>query len=136
MKKVKFVLIVIILQFTLGSYSQDIKRYESDYSIKMTIDKDDESRDGGKLEDIARIPVSIIFDMANSTVEVKLSEENKRLYFFTSVKYNQTFTSKGKEYVAYTAYKDGNPYFISFSDDLIKIDNRLKYKTLAFHLKK
>ncbi len=134
MKGIKIILTIIILQFSLSSYSQTIKRYESDYSIKVTVDKD-ESPDGGSVEDIMQANVSIIYDTSNSTIEIKLSDHNKRIYFFKNVKYNQTFTNNGNKYVAYTANEDGIPYFISFGKDLIKVDNRVKYKSIAFHLK-
>ena len=135
MKGIKIILTIIILQFSLSSYSQTIKRYESDYSIKVTVDKD-ESPDGGSLEDIMKANVSIIYDTSSSTIEIKLSDHNKRIYFSKNVKYSQTFTNNGNKYVAYTANEDGVPYFISFGKDLIKVDNRVKYKSIAFHLKK
>jgi hypothetical protein len=135
MKAVKIILTIIILQLSTSSYSQTIKRYQSDYSMKVTIDKD-ESADGGSLDDIMRANISIAHNISNSTIEIKLSDHDKRIYFFKDVKYNQTFTNNGNKYVAYTANKEESPYFISFGKDLIKIDDRIKYKSIAFHLKK
>lgn len=135
MKGIKLILIIMIFQFSFISYSQNIIRYESDYAISGTIDKD-ESPDGGSIEDIIKSNVMIIYDTNKSTIEIKLSDYDKRIYFFTNVIYNQTFTNNGNKYVSYTAYKDDVPYFISFGKDLIKVDNRVKYKSIAFHLKK
>lgn len=122
------------LLLVVNSYSQDIKRYESDYSIKVTVDKN-ESPEGGSVDDIMRANVSIIHNTANSTIEIKLADHDRRIYFFNNVKYNQTFTNDGNKYVAYTATENGTPYFISFGKEIIKVDNRVKYKSIAFHLK-
>src|SRR5450759_1112179 len=102
MKKIKITLTIIILQLSMNSYSQTIKYYESDYSIKVTLDKD-ESVDGGSVDDIMRTNTSIIHNTSNSTVEIKLSDHDKRIFFFKDVKYSQTFTNNGNKYVAYTA---------------------------------
>ena len=134
MKRKIIILMILFLQFSLDSSTQNIKRYYSDYSVTVNIDID-ESPDGGSFEDILWANVSIIHDIFNSTIEIKLSDSDKRIYFFTSVKYDQTFTSNGNQYVAYTANEDGVPYFISFGKDLIKVDNRVKYKSIGFHLK-
>ena len=125
----------MIILFSFNGYSQSVKRYESDYSIKVTVDKN-ESRDGGAVEDIMQANVSIVYDTSSSTIEIKLSDHNRRIYFFKNVKYSETFTNNENKYVAYTATEDGVPYFISFGKDLIKVDNRVKYKSIAFHLKK
>lgn len=135
MKEIKIILTIIILQFSMNSYSQTIRRYVSDYSIKVTLAKD-ESADGGSVDDIMRANISIVHNTSNSTIEIKLSDQDKRIYFFKDVKYNQAFTNNGNNYVTYTGNEDGVPYFISFGKDLIKIDNRVKYKSIAFHLKK
>lgn len=135
MKGIKIILVVTFFLFTLNSYSQSVKRYESDYAIKVTIDKN-ESPDGGTVEDIMQANTSIVYDTSRSTIEIKLSDHNRRIYFFKNVKYSETFTNNGNKYVAYTAYEDGVPHFISFSNELIKVDNRVKYKSITFHIKK
>lgn len=134
MKKINIVLTIIVLLFSLSSYSQVIKQYESDYSIKLTLDKD-ESPDSGSVDDIMKANVSIVHNTINSTIEIKLTDHNHRIYFFKNVKYSQTFTNNGNKYIAYTADENGTPYFISFGKDFIKLDNRVKYKSIAFHLK-
>src|SRR5271157_4703004 len=109
MKIIKIILTIIILNFSLDIYSQAIRRYESDYSMKVTIDKD-ESADGGSVQDVMQVNTSIIYNITNSTIEVILTDQNKRIYFLKNVKYDQTFTNKGNKYVAYTADEDGVPY--------------------------
>lgn len=135
MKCIKILITIIILQISFNSYTQTIKRYESDFAVKAIIDKD-ESLNSGTIEDIIKLNVEIIFNTLKSTIEIKLSDHDARSYFFKDVKYNQTyFTEDGNKYVAYTANEDGVPYFISFNKDIIKVDNRMKFKTVAFHIK-
>lgn len=135
MKAIKFILIFIILQLSHNIYSQTIKHYKSDYAIVVTIDKD-ESHDGGTFEDAVKANFIIIHDTSKSTIEIKLSDYDKRVSLFTNVKYNQTFTNNGNKYISYTASQNGEPYFISFSKDLMKVDNRVQFKAVAYHLKK
>lgn len=135
MKAIKFILTFIILQFSHSIYSQTIKHYESDYAIVLAVDKD-ESPEGGTFEDAVKANISIIHDTSKSTIEIKLADYDKRISFFTNVKYSQTFTNNGNKYISYTANQDGVQYFISFSKDLVKVDNRVKFKTVGYHLKK
>ena len=132
MKKLLSIILVLI---STNIFSQTTRHYESDYFIQFRISAD-ESIDGGSVEDIIKTKTIIIHNTLNSTVEIKYAEQNETIFLFTNVKYSQKFTSDNETYSSYTAFKNGDPYFISFSNNIIKIDNRKKFKGLAFHLKK
>jgi hypothetical protein len=133
MKEIKIIFTIIIFHFSFYGYSQTIRNFKSDYSIKIT-QNEDESLDAGKVDGVVKENINIIYDVDNYTVELKIIESNETILFLKNVKYSQSLIDNGKKYVAYTADKNGKPFFITFSKDMIKIDNRLRFKTMAFHL--
>lgn len=134
MKIFRIILSISFLLLTISSYSQNIKQYKSDFSVKIILDKD-ESPESGSIDDVMKANVSIIHNMTNSTIEFKLSDHNRRIYFFKDVKYSETFINNGNKYTAYTAIEeDGTPYFISLGDNIIKVDNRKTYMSIGFNL--
>ncbi|MCG8750503.1 hypothetical protein [Tenacibaculum finnmarkense] len=134
MKEIKIIFTIVILQFSLFGYSQTIRKFQSDYSVKVTI-SENESLDGGKVDGIIKKDINITYDIDNQTVELKTVAENETILFLKNVKYNQKLIDKGKKYVAYTAAdQNGKPFFITFSKDMIKIDNRMRFKSMGFHL--
>ncbi|WP_321516606.1 hypothetical protein [Marinifilum fragile] len=130
----KYTFTAILILIAINISAQNIRRYASDYAIKFTI-SEDEKRDGGAVKDIMKEEVLILHNKQNSTIEIKFVEQDLRIFFFKNVKFYQKFTEKGDVYNSYTANIDGDPYFISFGKNMIKVDNRKKYKGFAFHLK-
>src|SRR5690606_37116415 len=128
MTKIKAFLIFSALLFSFIGYSQTIKHYKSDYCIKVTTDIS-QSPDKGSVNGIRKDNVSIIHNTTNSTIEFKFTDDNKRIFFFRDVKYRETFTNNGNKYIAYSGNEKGVQYFISFGNNLIKVDNRENYKT-------
>ena len=134
MRNTKLIITIISFLFSVNIHSQ-VKRYLSDYSMKIKIEKE-VSLHSGTAEEISIENVYIIHDTIKSTVDVKYVEDDKRISFFTNVTYSESFTDKlDNQYVAYTAVRNKVPYFISFSRDIIKFDNRVTYISVAYHIK-
>ncbi|MCA0933242.1 hypothetical protein LCM02_12335 [Lutimonas saemankumensis] len=134
MKNFKTLLVSIVVLLSFKSYSQAIKYYDSDYSIKVKMDKY-QSTDGGEYQGALQENIRLIHDKSKSTLQIILSDYDKVVHLFKNVEYHEIFYNDGNKYIAYTANKDGMPYFISFGKNLIKIDNRVKKSVIAFHLK-
>ena len=131
----KKITIILLLISSTNIFSQRIIRYKSDYTIKYKVAQD-EIRDGGSIEDTIKMDVDIIHNTLEKTVEVELSENGKKLFFFKNVKYKETFYTENQKYTAYKAEdKQGSKYFISFNKIVIKIDHRSKYTGFGFRLK-
>ncbi len=132
MKKITIILIFIISN---NIFSQTIIRYKSDFTVKYKVALD-ESRDGGNIEDTIKMDVEIIHNTLEKTVEVELSENRKKLFFFKKVNFKETFYNGSEKYNSYNAEdNEGNKYYISFNKSYIKIDHRAKYTGFGFKLK-
>jgi hypothetical protein len=133
MKKITIILFLIT---STNIFSQNIIRYESDFTMKFTIDPNNESPDGGSIDGVIKNNVNIIHNTLEQTLEINQFENGKNLLFYKNLRFKGTFFSKNEKYKSYYAIdNDANKYFISFAKTFIKIDHRAKFKGYGFHLK-
>ena len=126
--------ILIGLIFTITTSSQTTNYY-SDFCLVAVADGS-ETLDGGELKKILRENFMLSHDTENSTLVIKSLITDAVLFRFYNLKFKEYFNSDSKKYKAYYAIESGDPFFISFSDEIIKIDDRKKFLVFGFMIKK
>lgn len=126
----------ILLLLTFSSFSQSVIRYECSGAAKIKLSEDG-STEGGSIEDFIKSEATIIYDRTKATISITFAETDKLKFFYRNVKFHSKNLYDNEEYYSYTAdSKSGNPFFITFGDEFIKIDNRKEFIGYGFFLKK